>query len=223
MGFSLLLCGFGIYAAAMLHLVAHSFYKAHAFLSSGSFIDVKKAAKIFLPKRKANPVILIMSIFLAFIIFGGMAVLWGVNPIEELSLLVISCIIVMGLSLLIGTAFDSYGGRKLIPRVVVMATIVALAFFSLETLMGTILKSQIPAISQPSTVVTVLLFFWLIVFGGLVLIQIFSPMLKNKAIWQKWSIHFRNGLYANVLYDRLVGALYVKTSKEDADLFNGYD
>jgi NAD(P)H-quinone oxidoreductase subunit 5 len=223
MGFSLLLCGFGIYAAAMLHLVAHSFYKAHAFLSSGSFIDVRKASKIFLPKRKANPIVLIISILLAFVIFGTLAVLWGVNPIEELSLLVISCIIVMGLSLLIGTAMGSLNSSKLIPRVFLMATLVALSFFSLETLMGTILKSQIPAISQPSAAVTVLLFFWLIVFAGLVLVQIFSPMFKKKGIWQKWSIHFRNGLYANVIYDRLVGGLYVKTSKEDADLINGYD
>ncbi|MEP0714378.1 MAG: proton-conducting transporter membrane subunit, partial [Algoriphagus sp.] len=35
MGFSLLTCGLGLYPAAMLHLVSHSFYKAHAFLSSG--------------------------------------------------------------------------------------------------------------------------------------------------------------------------------------------
>lgn len=213
MGFSLLLCGFGIYAAAMLHLVAHSFYKAHAFLSSGSFIDVKKASKINLPARRANPLTLVVSIVLAFSIFGILAYAWGINPIEELSLLVISCIIVMGLSLLIGTAFDSYGSRRLIPKVVLMATIVALAFFSLETLMATILNSQIPVIMQPSSTVVILLFFWLIVFAGLVLIQIFSPFLRNSNTWRKWAIHFRNGLYANVLYDRLVGALYVKASK----------
>ncbi len=223
MGFSLLLCGFGVYAAAMLHLVAHSFYKAHAFLSSGSFIDVKKASKIFLPERKANPLILIISIGLAFLIFGSMAFLWGVNPIEELSLLVISCIIVMGLSLLIGTALDSYKSRSVVPKVMLMAALVALAFFSLETLMGLILKSQIPVISQPSTAVTILLFFWLIIFAGLVLIQIFSPLLKNSTIWRKWSIHFRNGLYANVLYDRVVGALNVKASKSNQDVIKGYD
>ncbi|ADR23367.1 NADH dehydrogenase [Marivirga tractuosa] len=215
MGFSLLLCGFGIYAAAMLHLVAHSFYKAHAFLSSGSFIDVKKASKIELPERKANLLVLVISIGLAFTIFGFMAYAWGINPIEELSLLVISCIIVMGLSLLIATALDSYGSKRLIPKVVLMAALVALAFFSLETLMGTILKSQIPVIMQPSTAVVILLFFWLIVFAGIVLIQIFSPFIKDSSFWRKWSIHFRNGLYANVVYDRVVGALYVKDSKPD--------
>nr|WP_294863508.1 NADH-quinone oxidoreductase subunit L [uncultured Pseudogulbenkiania sp.] len=36
MGFMLMECGLGQYSLALLHLVAHSIYKAHAFLSSGS-------------------------------------------------------------------------------------------------------------------------------------------------------------------------------------------
>ncbi|WP_149499714.1 proton-conducting transporter transmembrane domain-containing protein [Roseiconus lacunae] len=38
MGFMMLQCGLGAFAAAMLHIVAHSFYKAYAFLNSGSVI-----------------------------------------------------------------------------------------------------------------------------------------------------------------------------------------
>ncbi len=38
MGFMMLQCGLGAYSAAMLHILAHSLYKAHAFLSSGSVI-----------------------------------------------------------------------------------------------------------------------------------------------------------------------------------------
>ena len=39
MGFMMLQCGLGIFSAAMLHILAHSLYKAHAFLSSGSVVD----------------------------------------------------------------------------------------------------------------------------------------------------------------------------------------
>jgi NAD(P)H-quinone oxidoreductase subunit 5 len=39
MGFMLLQCGLGAYSLALLHLVAHSLYKAHAFLSSGSTVE----------------------------------------------------------------------------------------------------------------------------------------------------------------------------------------
>ncbi len=40
MGFMLLECGLGAYSLALLHLVAHSLYKAHAFLSSGRTVEV---------------------------------------------------------------------------------------------------------------------------------------------------------------------------------------
>ncbi|MCU0682092.1 MAG: NADH-quinone oxidoreductase subunit L [Polyangiaceae bacterium] len=39
MGFLLVQCGLGAYRLALVHLVAHSLYKAHAFLSSGSAVD----------------------------------------------------------------------------------------------------------------------------------------------------------------------------------------
>ncbi len=39
MGFMMLQCGLGAWSAALLHLVAHSLYKSHAFLSSGSAVD----------------------------------------------------------------------------------------------------------------------------------------------------------------------------------------
>lgn len=38
MGFMMLQCGCGAFSAALLHLVAHSLYKAHAFLASGSVL-----------------------------------------------------------------------------------------------------------------------------------------------------------------------------------------
>lgn len=39
MGFMLLECGLGAYSLALLHLVAHSLYKAHAFLASGATVE----------------------------------------------------------------------------------------------------------------------------------------------------------------------------------------
>ncbi|MCA9017502.1 MAG: hypothetical protein KDA77_19420, partial [Planctomycetaceae bacterium] len=44
MGFMMLQCGLGAFSAAMLHILAHSLYKAHAFLNSGSVLEQFKAA-----------------------------------------------------------------------------------------------------------------------------------------------------------------------------------
>jgi NAD(P)H-quinone oxidoreductase subunit 5 len=42
MGFMILTCGLGLWAAAVIHLVAHGFYKATLFLSSGSAIAAQR-------------------------------------------------------------------------------------------------------------------------------------------------------------------------------------
>lgn len=56
MGFTLMVCVVGVYPAAFLHLVAHPFYEAHAFLSSSSAIDEARASKVALPRRLNRPV-----------------------------------------------------------------------------------------------------------------------------------------------------------------------
>jgi len=43
MGFMMLQCGLGAFSAAMLHILAHSLYKAHAFLASGSVMSERFA------------------------------------------------------------------------------------------------------------------------------------------------------------------------------------
>ena len=45
MGFMMLQCGLGAFTAAMLHLIAHSLYKAHAFLNSGSVVSQAASMK----------------------------------------------------------------------------------------------------------------------------------------------------------------------------------
>ena len=44
MGFMLMQCGLGLYELALLHLVAHSLYKAHAFLAAGGAVEQTRAA-----------------------------------------------------------------------------------------------------------------------------------------------------------------------------------
>ncbi len=54
MGFMLLECGLGAYELALLHLVAHSFYKAHAFLGSGGVVSRHIQKQLASPKPKPS-------------------------------------------------------------------------------------------------------------------------------------------------------------------------
>jgi NAD(P)H-quinone oxidoreductase subunit 5 len=50
MGFVLLECGLGAYDLALLHLLAHSLYEAHAFLTAGSTVERWLALQLASPK-----------------------------------------------------------------------------------------------------------------------------------------------------------------------------
>lgn len=53
MGFMLVQCGLGVWHLALLHLLAHSFYKAHSFLSAGAVVDTWRAGSLVRPRRLA--------------------------------------------------------------------------------------------------------------------------------------------------------------------------
>jgi NAD(P)H-quinone oxidoreductase subunit 5 len=65
MGFMLLECGLGLWPLALLHLVAHSLYKAHAFLRAGSTVDDWKISAATGKRRPASPVRLGVAVLLA--------------------------------------------------------------------------------------------------------------------------------------------------------------
>lgn len=53
MGFMLMECGLGLYGLAFLHLLAHSLYKAHAFLGSGETVNQAKLKRMMPLNPKA--------------------------------------------------------------------------------------------------------------------------------------------------------------------------
>ncbi len=64
MGLMLVECALGLYELALLHLVAHSCYKAHAFLSSGS--EVERHLQLSLARRDPlKPVQLLLPIMIS--------------------------------------------------------------------------------------------------------------------------------------------------------------
>jgi NAD(P)H-quinone oxidoreductase subunit 5 len=217
MGFSLFACGLGVYAAAMLHLVAHSFYKAHAFLSSGSAIELKRGLKIIPLERVGSPVKIIAGILLAIGVYVAFALLWGMNIQEQFALFAIGAIVVLGLARIFTSALDSEKSVLLIVRATILALILTTAFFVLESSTHSLIADQLPELVAPSFVKMVLIGSILLVYIAAVGIQILAPYLSQSSVYQNWAIHLRNGFYVNALFDRLVGTLRIKDSKNSFD------
>jgi NAD(P)H-quinone oxidoreductase subunit 5 len=61
MGFMLVQCGLGLWHLALLHLVAHSLYKAHAFLAAGGAVDAWRLGTLAPPPPRPSPGRLVAS------------------------------------------------------------------------------------------------------------------------------------------------------------------
>ena len=75
MGFMLLECGLGAYPLALLHLVAHSLYKAHAFLSSGNRVNDAVRARMAGPVVPTSPWRLAWGVLVGLVIVATVGAL----------------------------------------------------------------------------------------------------------------------------------------------------
>lgn len=207
MGFMLMVCAIGVYPAAFLHLVAHSFYKAHAFLSSGSVVDEARAAGVSVPRRLGRPARVAASLGAAGALYAGFALLWGVDLVRDVELLAIGAILVLGLAQLLAPALDSDGPVLGGLRAGAMALGVTVAFFALEAGAHHLLKGTVPEITGREVAHLVLLGGVLVAFAGVIVLQILEPARPATGFRRRLAVHFRNGLYANALFDRAVRAL----------------
>lgn len=87
MGLMLLECGLGLYELALIHLLAHSLYKAHAFLAAGE--TVAHSRQHALQPQTAAPALgsLLIALLLAALLLALLHVLWtSLRPGHELPL-----------------------------------------------------------------------------------------------------------------------------------------
>ena len=112
LGFMSLELGLGLFPLALLHLVGHSLYKAHAFLSSGSVTDQLRQVP---PGGKKIPALgtWIVAVTLGVIIAGGGVWILGANPLTDPVWLALTVIVAMALSQLLvkGFSFDAWTDR----------------------------------------------------------------------------------------------------------------
>jgi NAD(P)H-quinone oxidoreductase subunit 5 len=203
MGFMLLVCGLGVYPAAILHLVAHSFYKAHAFLTSGSAIEQAVAARIA-GASKTRPLHRLAGLALAAVMYLGLAAAFGVTPMEEPALLAVGAILVLGIGHLLGTGLAQASTVGVALRAAGLALAVTLSFFTLEGGTGWLLEAALPAPTEPALSTLVLSAGVLTAFAAAIAVQALGFGTSRAA--RAAHVHLRNGLYANAYFDRLVGA-----------------
>lgn len=207
MGFMMLECGVGAFSLALLHLVAHSLYKAHAFLSSGSAVNQPRST---LPLRLPphSGIALVVALVASMILTLTSASLLNIHlrtPGHALS----SVLLVLAQThLLWGLWIRS-------PRVAHgflaagLSLAISLAYFVLNRLFESIVP---PLPNQVLPTVTGVEWTIILVVLPLFLVRMVAmsvrPSLVNHPIIRRLYVHARNGFYFNTLANQTVAALW---------------
>ena len=129
MGFMLMQCGLGLWEMALLHLVAHSLYKAHAFLGAGGTVRqtlLRQMAPAAAPARLGP----LAGAALAGVVMVALAGwVWGIGPDSPAALWVMGGIVALALTPLLHAAG---GGASLALRGAASAFALALLYFGLH-------------------------------------------------------------------------------------------
>lgn len=207
MGFMMLQCGLGAFALALLHIAAHSLYKTHAFLSSGSVIAAARAAGSP-PARSYRGVLAALAAFVAagllvlmLSIFSG-SCLW-----EDSGRFGLGLILAVALAQLLWHWWSTSSG--IVGVLSGLAVAVGVGFLSVALHEGTrhlLGDSVAPApsftMAWPIALLTALSFLLLALRAFL------PPSWASTAAGRSLFVHAYNGFYVNTAANRLIATLW---------------
>ena len=201
LGFMLLELGLGLFVLAVLHLIAHSLYKAHAFLSSGSMVDVLRAPGSKARKR-VTPLAWGAAVSLSAGITFAMAAAWNITLAREPALVAIGAIVAVAVAQLL---LAGWAGAALTARLVVVSVLVTAVYFGLHTAFALVYGGALPPIPHEVPAGHYLLLG--LVAAVFLVLSYFQVVLTSgpQAPWLKrLYVHLYNGLYTDLPVERMV-------------------
>ncbi|MCW1842255.1 proton-conducting transporter membrane subunit [Prosthecomicrobium hirschii] len=206
MGFLMLQCGLGLWTLALLHIVAHSLYKAHAFLSSGTAIEAVAFSRRPGPVAAPSPAAVAKSFGLAVLLYAAAASLaalvLGPKPPQAFAL---GAILIFGVAYLLAQGLADTAPRALAVRTAAASFGAAIAYFLFHALADALWQHSLPVPPVPGALEWALVLLALGSFGVVAAAQALFPLWAHHPSTAGLRVHLANGLYANALLDRLIG------------------
>ena len=201
MGFMLMQCGLGAWDMALLHLLAHSLYKAHAFLGAGG--AVRRAQMVQLtPQAPASGLgaTLVGAVMgVAMVLLAGVLwSLWVPGLAQSPAMWVLAGVVSLALTPLVRVQSQSAAW----PALAGGALCVALAYFGLHVLLGGWLGVPV---AQPMTAL------WVgaaLAFVALFVLQSAITLNPRGALAQRLYPWFYGGLFLDEKFNSLAFALW---------------
>jgi NAD(P)H-quinone oxidoreductase subunit 5 len=204
MGFMVMQCGLALFPLALLHILAHSLYKAHAFLSAGE--AVRNVAAIRRPGPVAVPSMrnVIQSFLIGISIYALVGFLIGFDG-KSVQAIALGVILIFGVAYILAQGLADAAPGVLTRRTMVYALATSTSYFLLQLLAQYVTAGTLPATPAPGPLEWALLILALLSFGVVALAQATFPLWANHPAALGIRVHLANGFYINAIFDKLLG------------------
>ena len=204
MGFMILQCGLALFPLALLHVVAHSLYKAHAFLSSGEGVEnvaaIRRPGPIAIPDGWAVS----RSFLAALVIYAFVGMLFGFEGSSPQAI-ALGAILVFGVAYLLAQGLADEAPRILTRRTAIYSGATAIAYFALHRAAEALTEGTLPPTPTPTSLEWALVVLAVVTFAIVAWAQALFPLWAHHPATAPLRVHLSNGLYANAIADRLLG------------------
>ena len=211
MGFMIMQCGLALFPLALLHIVAHSLYKAHAFLVSGGAVDLVAGIRRPGPVAIPGPAAVIRAFLIAVPIYLVVATLFGLTE-KSPQAIALGCILIFGVAYLLVQGLADAAPRELTRRTALLSLAAAVGYFTLQMGAEWLMTGTLPATPAPGPLEWALMVLAVFSFGLVALAQATFPLWAYHPAAAGLRVHLSNGLYANAALDRALGGWSVRKS-----------
>ena len=204
MGFMILQCGLALFPLALLHIVAHSLYKAHAFLASGEAVarvaEARRPGPIAIPDSKA----VLRAFVAALVIYGIVGSVFGLLS-KSPQAVALGAILIFGVAYLLAQGFADAAPRALTRRTALWSVAASGSYFALQSLADWMTRDVLPPTPVPGPLEWALIILALVTFGATAIAQATFPLWSGHPSVAGFRVHVANGFYINALIDRWIG------------------
>ena len=215
MGFMMLQCGLGAFSAAMLHIVAHSAYKAHAFLRSGSVLEkapsslepwtIGQTAGRGLGNWLIPPAISLLLVSVGFYLLG-------IHPLTKPGGLLLGMVLALALTQFLVNSW-AISHRTLVFHGFAGASLLCAAYFTAFAAMDHLVAPSVAAPrAAPSVLEWCLMALVAVGFALVFLLQRLAGRLAQTNWMRGLHVHAMNGFYIDIPARRLTARFYGQSS-----------
>jgi NAD(P)H-quinone oxidoreductase subunit 5 len=203
MGFMIFECGLALFPLALLHIVAHSLYKAHSFLSAGGAVDMiaanRRPGPVAVPKAAAVG----RAFLLALAIYAVVGFAFGFQH-KSPQAIALGAILIFGVAYMLAQGLADAAPKALTQRTVVYAIATSVSYFALQAVAELLTVAVLPAAPSPGPLQWTLIVLAVISLGLVAVVQAMFPLWAYHPAAAGLRVHLSNGFYANAVFDRLL-------------------